>query len=135
MGIKDIAADLQLAIVEADPAAEFSGQSIAALVANPESDIVADDRGYRRNRKDDRRGEAVGMASVSAGDNHGGLARERDAQALDADQGKHGPITIVMDEVTDIHSAPDMELVATRLVLKTVTTTATVFLVLDDFAG
>jgi hypothetical protein len=40
-----------------------------------------------------------------------------------------------MDEVTDIHSAPDMELVATRLVLKTVTTTATVFLVLDDFAG
>jgi hypothetical protein len=62
----------------------------------------------------------MGMTCVTAGDDQSGLARERDTQTFDADKEKHGPISIGVDEVTDIHAGPGMDLVVTGLALKTV---------------
>ncbi len=99
--LKQVARQFHPALVEPDVAAVAEEQAVAAPVANPEANVVADDRsrGGRQDDADDA--QVVGRARVERrGDEHG-FTREGDAKTLDAYKSEHSRIAKLAEETID----------------------------------
>ena len=52
MGVEDVAGNLELSLIEPEVLTVSAGQAIAESIAQPEPDIVTDDRAAGRNSED-----------------------------------------------------------------------------------
>src|SRR5581483_5664456 len=104
--VEQIAGRLQLALVQVDLRTVPAGQRVAALVADPEPDVVADDRAGGRHQPDQPRVQVVGLAGIDRGHDQRGLGGQRYADALGGDQAEHSPVPVALDNPADAHSLP-----------------------------
>jgi len=87
--------------VEPDVVAVAEQQTIPTPVSNSDADVVADDRSRGGRHDDSGDVEVVGRPGIERrGDEHG-LARERDAETLDAHEPEDGRVAELAEEAID----------------------------------
>src|SRR5579859_694883 len=82
----------QLALAHMDESAEASKQTISALSPDEIAEVVAEDRARRRRHDNHEDIEVMRASGIDRGCQQHGLARKRDARALDGDEDQHRPI-------------------------------------------
>jgi hypothetical protein len=102
--VEQVASDLELALIKADPAALRAGEPVAALDADPVPDVVPDDRRRGGHDEDQPRGQLVSRPGVGTGQNQRRLTGQGDAQAFHADQDEQRGIAVRVDEMADAHT-------------------------------
>jgi len=75
--VEDVPSDLDLAFIDADVVAVAAQKPVAAFVADPKPDVVADDGGGGGDSEDDPDRQFVGAAGVGARGDQDRLARGR----------------------------------------------------------
>jgi hypothetical protein len=70
----------------------------APCPADPETDIVADDRARRRAGDDKGEVELASGSGINRGQNQNGFSRQRNARALQHDDEEDDPIAVLRDE-------------------------------------
>src|SRR6266516_3915165 len=96
---KQILPDLDLALGQADVVTVAQQERIADLPPDPEPDDAADDRARRGSHDHQSNIEVVRRAGVDGREDQGGLARNRNADAFEADDRGDRPIAIDREQV------------------------------------
>src|ERR1700674_454547 len=96
---KQILADLDLALGQADVVAVAEQDRIADLAADPEPDDAAEDGARRGGRDHQSDVEMMRRARIGGGEDQGGLARNRNADAFEADDPGNRPIAVNREQV------------------------------------
>ena len=92
--VEEILAKAQPVLLEPNVASVPFHQPVATRAADPVSDVVPQDRARRRGDDDPEDREPPRRAGIDGGGDQHGLARHRDADALDADEDEDGEVTI-----------------------------------------
>ena len=109
---EQVLAEFDPARIEPDPGAVPDQEREAEPAADREADIVADYRAGRRRRDHRYDVELVRRPGEDRGRDQHGLARERDADALEADDDHHRDVAVLRDELLRVDERR-MENVAT----------------------
>ncbi len=96
---KQILPDLDLALGQADVVTVAQQERIADLPPDPEPDDAADDRARRGSHDHQSNIEVVRRARVDGREDQGGLARNRNADAFEADDRGDRPIAVDREQV------------------------------------
>src|SRR5918911_853723 len=90
--------DLELRFVDPDLGAVAPQQPIAAEETDPEADVVSDDRAPGRRRPHQLDRQVVSRTRIQRGDDDHRLARKRNAQAFDGDEGEDRRVAVLAEQ-------------------------------------
>src|SRR5579875_484023 len=102
MPAEQVHPELELSLVQPDPASKAPEQAESAFASNPETQVVAEDRTGSGCGDHEPDLEMMRGARVDRGGQEHGLAGEGDARALDRYEEQHGPIAVGSQQMVQV---------------------------------